>query len=356
MLYLYPETIEKKEALRKHVLSVTCLVYKRLTGNNCSNTSCLVCNETAGVVSHRLPRQIISYLTRAKVKEIIESKPQELWSNLEPFYRNISTYNENDFDLYISAIKKNKSERSEGETVVFEKFNRINKKIEKVFSYSTLSKKNKSYNLYLLANNLSQSTCTYCNRLYTNTIISEDVDGVELKISRPQFDHWFPNTRFPLLAVSFFNLIPSCTVCNSNLKSDEIFQISTHYHPYVDKILPKDIKFSFSYTSKTQSGLKVTLNTTKNNIDKVLKIFKIQEVYNAHTDEVKDLLKIKRLYNDRYLRILANETYDNLKISKEELYRLAFGTYYDEVDFKKRPFSKLKKDILEELEIIPNTS
>ena len=356
MLYLYPETIEKKKALRNHILNVTCLVYKRLTGDNCRNPNCLVCNETAGAVTHRLSRQIISYLTRAKVKEIIESKPQELWNNLEPFYRNISTYNPNDFDLYINAIQKNKNERSEDEAIVFKKFNRINNKLEKVFSYSTLGKKNKSYNLYSLAINLNQSTCTYCNRMYTNTIISENVDGSELKISRPQFDHWFPNTRFPLLAVSFFNLIPSCTVCNSSLKSDKLFQIGTHYHPYVDRIMPKEFKFSYGYTNKTLNGLKITLDTTKNSIDKVLKIFRIEEVYNAHTEEVKDLLKIKQLYNDRYLSILANDTYDGLKISKEELYRLAFGTYYDDIDFKKRPFSKLKKDILEELEIIPKTS
>lgn len=352
MLYLYPESIEKKQALHKHVSNVTCLVFKRLTGDKCGNSSCKVCKETRAV-NHGLSKTMVSYLTRAKVKEIIESKPQELWNNLEPFYSLISSNNPDDFNIYITALQKNKSDRSELETQIFKRISRINKKIEKVFSYDTLSKKDKSYNLYLLASNLNQSTCTYCNRLYTNTIVSEKRDGRILKLSRPQFDHWFPNTRFPLLAVSFFNLIPSCTICNSSLKSDELFQIDTHYHPYMNNISNGELTFNYCYNKKSSNGLKITLDTSNDSLKKVIDIFKVEEAYNAHTDELRDLLKLKQLYSDRYLNILANETYSDLKISKEELYRLAFGAYFEEIDFRKRPFSRFKKDILKELEIIP---
>ena len=37
---------------------------------------------------------------------------------------------------------------------------------------------------------------------------------------RPQFDHWFPKKKYPLLAISFYNLIPCCTYCNSSVKGD----------------------------------------------------------------------------------------------------------------------------------------
>tara|TARA_R110002020_G_scaffold347690_2_gene561364 strand:- start:36 stop:1106 length:1071 start_codon:yes stop_codon:yes gene_type:complete len=356
MLYLYPESVEKKKALHKHVLSVTCLVYKRLTGKNCHNSICKVCKETGKKVNHELPEKVMNYLTREKVKEIIESKPQELWNNLEPFYRLISTHNANDFKIYITSLQKNKSDRTQLETEVFNRISSINKKIEKVFSYDTLSKKDKSYNLYLLATNLNQSTCTYCNRLYTNTIVSEKRDGRILKLSRPQFDHWFPNTRFPLLSVSFFNLIPSCTICNSSLKSDELFQIDTHYHPYINNISNGELTFSYGYDKKSSNGLKITLDTSNDSMKKVIDIFKVEEAYNAHTDELRDLLKLKQLYSDRYLNILANKTYSDLKISKEELYRLAFGAYFEDIDFRKRPFSRFKKDILKELEIIPKSN
>ena len=38
--------------------------------------------------------------------------------------------------------------------------------------------------------------------------------------------------------------------------------------------------------------------------------------------------------------------------SDEEIYRLAFGTHIDETKFDRRPLSKMKKDILEELGIL----
>ena len=37
------------------------------------------------------------------------------------------------------------------------------------------------------------------------------------------------------------------------------------------------------------------------------------------------------------------------KISNEEIYRLAFGTSFEEKDFQKRPLSRMKRDILDEL-------
>ena len=85
-------------------------------------------------------------------------------------------------------------------------------------------------------------------------------------------------------------------------------------------------------------------------IESTFDIFKIKEIYNGHMAEVSELLRIRDLMSDKYLEILR-KTYD-LKISDDELYRLAFGTYRKESEFHKRPFSKLKKDILKELGII----
>jgi hypothetical protein len=30
----------------------------------------------------------------------------------------------------------------------------------------------------------------------------------------PEIDHFYPKDKYPFLAVSFFNLIPSCLTCN----------------------------------------------------------------------------------------------------------------------------------------------
>ena len=60
---------------------------------------------------------------------------------------------------------------------------------------------------------------------------------------------------------------------------------------------------------------------------------------------------MKDIYSDKYLEILYNQIL-NRKVDREEIYRLAFGTYVDEANFDRRPLSKMKKDILTELGII----
>lgn len=65
---------------------------------------------------------------------------------------------------------------------------------------------------YWLQRQLNVKVCPYCNRMYTTTLYGK-------KRIRPDFDHFYPQSRYPYLAVSLFNLIPSCNVCNK-AKSD----------------------------------------------------------------------------------------------------------------------------------------
>jgi len=71
------------------------------------------------------------------------------------------------------------------------------------------------YNGFDLANNLKIEVCPYCNKNYTNTF---RMDSISKNIF-PSFDHFLPKASFPLLTLSFFNLIPTCNVCNT-IKSD----------------------------------------------------------------------------------------------------------------------------------------
>jgi len=74
--------------------------------------------------------------------------------------------------------------------------------------------------------------------------------------------------------------------------------------------------------------------------DNTIKAFKLEELYKTHEDEIRDMVKIKKLYSIQYLLKLKRmlRTVDQ-NISLEELYRLAFGTYINELDFHKRPLS-----------------
>lgn len=217
-------------------------------------------------------------------------------------------------------------------------------KIRQILHYDNWIKYDK-YNAYDLAKELDIPTCPYCGRMYTKTVISEKGK----KIVRPDFDHWFPKSKYPLLALSFYNLVPSCNICNSRVKGADEFKLGTHFHPYhkVD-----DLKFTFSYDLKGYEKPCVKILTPKDNdiSKKSVDAFELEEIYKTHEDEVADLLKIRQAYSEKYIEILNN--FSDINLSKEEVYRLAFGAHLSEDKFDRRPLSKMKRDILTELGII----
>jgi len=207
-----------------------------------------------------------------------------------------------------------------------------------------------NYNPYHLAQALSINTCPYCNRMYTKTVVNKTIDGEIKKITRPEFDHWFPKEKYPLLALSFYNLIPSCHTCNSSVKGDTDFTLETHIHPYVDEKI--NMQYSYEY-DKGLSNYKFKIkykDDTNNKAKTTAEEFKLKEIYETHEDEIKDLLRMKNVYTDTYLQKLDNLL--GVTVSYEEIYRLAFGTYIEESKFDKRPLSRMKRDLLKELDII----
>ncbi|MFK8285379.1 HNH endonuclease [Capnocytophaga canis] len=215
-------------------------------------------------------------------------------------------------------------------------------KIKQLFHYDNWIKYDK-YNAYHLAEKLDIPTCPYCGRMYTKTVISEKGK----KIVRPDFDHWFPKSKYPLLALSFYNLIPSCNICNSRLKGAYDFELDTHFHPYHKE---EGFKYTFSYDLDAYEKPRVKIVTENDFSKDSVKAFELEEIYKTHQDEVEDLLKIRQAYSEKYIEILNN--FSGINLSKEEVYRLAFGAHLAEDKFDRRPLSKMKKDILTELGIV----
>lgn len=221
--------------------------------------------------------------------------------------------------------------------------------IEYVFNYDVFVKRTKTrFDAYQLADLLDIRTCTYCNRNYTNTVIKENGK----KISRAQFDHYFDKDTHSVLAISFYNLIPSCSICNTSIKGTRKMSLLDYTHPYLDDALDQ-ITFTYKYSHLSKNGLQVKLKVLNPSIAKnTIDAFAIEEMYNSHTIELLDLLKIKQYYSDRYLSILEANLLKHVILSREELYRMVFGTEYHEQNFINRPLSKFKSDILKELGVI----
>lgn len=271
---------------------------------------------TSKGIKHRLDKKVVKFIDENK-SDIIEGKPNVLKCL-------ITKYD----NLNLSDDEK-KSTKIIFE-YVYEKY--FQKPFGKIF-----------------LNKLNIDTCIYCNRNYT-------LDFKNLSNSRAQLDHWFPKADFPILALSFYNLIPSCQSCNHiKLNNSPIGgwdkALENINHPYFDK---NDFKFSWFFDgnlNNTEVEIKVE---SQSKADKTLTFNKTKEIYNTHSNkELNDLLDLRYKYSDNYIKILIDDTFDKkLKMSKEEIYRMIFGIETKEEDYHKRPFSKFKHDIIEELKNI----
>jgi hypothetical protein len=309
MLYLYPNSAKIIKAKKEFLAKMLDLIYVRIDNI-----------ESIENVNHTAISIFFSNIINKDLEDILVGSPgrlKEINDQINPF-------------LQLS--------------------NDFRKGVEHVFNYDWFIKKTvKRYGAYDLAEALDISTCIYCNRNYTNTVISS-VD--KSKITRPQFDHYFDKASNPILSISFFNLIPSCTVCNSSVKNIQKFNLIDYSHPYLDDLVD-DVKFTYKYSNKTKSGLKVKVSSAVSiKAQNTLEAFAIEEVYNSHTGELLDLLKTRQYFSEKYLDILTSNLLKDVIVSKEELYMMVFGVEFNKKDFHNRPFSKFKSDILVELGII----
>lgn len=211
-----------------------------------------------------------------------------------------------------------------------------------VFDYTGVLSQNKK-NSYDLTKLIGRNTCTYCNRIYTHTIIDYSD-----RIARPELDHWLDKADHPLLSLSIYNLIPSCHICNSTIKHMAHFEYGKHVHPY-DK---GTIKFTFGYQVRLGGGWEIQLKNCTKAEQETAKELKTTQLYQPHGDmEVKDLLDFAADNTNDYLEEICQYVMHKGKneLTWDEAYRLIFGTERHEEKYLDRPLSKLKHDVLEQL-------
>lgn len=192
--------------------------------------------------------------------------------------------------------------------------------------------------------NLGLTVCPYCNRNYINVA---NISGKKRVTS--QIDHFFPKSKYPLFALSFFNLMPVCPCCN-NLKDENIMNISIYdiKHHY------EDISFSYlplkdDYLTNNDS-IEIMLKSTPN-MKLNISTLGLEELYKLHKDYVQEILKKKVMYSQDKV----DELYENFKdlfADKDDVKRLIFGNYINDQDVHKRPLSKLTTDICKELNLL----
>lgn len=223
----------------------------------------------------------------------------------------------------------------------------INDAAKRVFNYSVFS--NRDYlkyrgdDLYKL---LDFHTCPYCNLRDIKAVLNESGQV----IMKQAFDHFFADSKFPFLAISFYNLVPCCTPCNTNFKRNEKMKLKKNTHPYLngyDKDCTVDIKNYVdidSILAKTPGHFDIFLNNVSgkkphagNN-----KLFRLDEQYRGYKDDVRTTLRKTVNYGRAQLKSILILS----KVNGQTAFETTFGTKHKFREQHQKALSKMNSDIV----------
>lgn len=198
--------------------------------------------------------------------------------------------------------------------------------------------------------------CPYCNRTYIPFINFGDND----QHIRGQLDHFYPKEKYPYLAVSLYNLVPSCPYCNGKMckgskdPSDEgmvsPFFLSDH----------KGLRFRLKKfdkrvlnLEKCSESIELTVDTTLNpHMANNASVFHLLKIYSFHRDIAAEIIfKRKALMTRPYIDFIRDVTKNRVsRVSMEDFIKLYWGVPLSEDELGERPMSKFTLDLLNDLE------
>ncbi|CAM4349505.1 HNH endonuclease [Zobellia roscoffensis] len=267
---------------------------------------------------------------KKKLKKIIVGSPKHLESLIKNFE------DEGYQNLIYDPVK--------------EELTALGKEIKNKFNYKSFRQSKKAN---WLATKLNVKSCTSCNTQYTLSTT---------KKSLFHFDHYFPQSIYPYLSLSYYNLIPCCANCNMS-KSNKKFLLKDNIHPYLEGF--NDVA---EFQIEKENLLEFLINPNKNEVliksklelrakyfgnqqyeaklENYIKEFRIAEQYGQFNDVVAEMY-LKSRYYDKSRR---NELRDffkskNIIVSDELIRRFIIGNYTQDKDLLKRPLAKFMKDI-----------
>jgi len=194
--------------------------------------------------------------------------------------------------------------------------------------------------------------CPYCNRTYITTL-GDDTN----KFARADFDHFLAKSTHPYLRFNFYNLIPSCVICNRNAKWKNETKLDENIYPY-EEGFDNDAKFTFipsSYDAlKKGFGSKIQIipkdpNSIKGKkIQNNIELFRLNQQYSIHHRELHSILQKKEKHPTSYVCEII-KAFPNLFKNEKEVYEYIFGKPFKENEFLQFPLAKFFKDIHEEI-------
>lgn len=230
----------------------------------------------------------------------------------------------------------------------------------KLFSYDEFPNHTGEWNRHKLLSLMEIEVCPYCQRNYISNFEENDD-----KRTTADLDHFYPKSLYPFLALSLYNFIPSCQICNSRFKGTKDTYNSVY--PYEESFDNLGAKFK---TSKeiiyeilgekdanffVEIDYKNLKNKDREKVEKSIKHLGLDKVYKkSHNQYIKDLLDNIEKYPKNYLESCVEILDEYYKDKKEKIIKYFIDIVKE--PYRKRiengePLAKLTKDILEEFNI-----
>lgn len=190
------------------------------------------------------------------------------------------------------------------------------------------------YNAYQFLEELGITVCPYCDDEYLDSFVIEDKHRRTSEV-----DHFFPKSKFPALAMCFYNLIPSGQGCNG-LKKEQLLGMSPYESQIEEKtFLFPDIPLGVSMESLNPADCKVHFHAQDGMINNVASLG-LEQRYAKHAPEVYRLLTNVQLYNEEKISELVRMGLG----TREEIISTVFGP--QETDEKKHALrQKMLRDL-----------
>ncbi|USK92868.1 hypothetical protein [Rossellomorea marisflavi] len=297
-----------------------------------SKLSKILGNRKRGIKVRELNSYLINY---AKETQLVNHLPSNAYLKVRNFKKEV-----NDLSIY--------------------KWPGFEKVLEDIFDYKGFTQKTKGWSAYDLVSELDVSVCPYCNRSFVSILKSEN------KKTRPVLDHYYAKSLYPYLALSLFNLIPSCYVCNSSFKGDTDFYSQEAIYPYEEEfsdfaIFKTDFNetepFDYRYLLGISKEFQISIinsapdKETRNKINNSVETFALDAIYNKHQDVVRDLIRNAIVNNTSRINEIYN-SFPDIFNSREDVMQSLYLNYFDKQNAGRRPLSKLTQDICREMGLL----
>lgn len=194
----------------------------------------------------------------------------------------------------------------------------------------------KTYNAYTLLKKMDIKVCPYCEDEYFD--ILHPTQGLR---RTSEFDHFYPEGKYPGLAMCFYNLIPSGKCCNQLMNKYPVH--ANPYHPNIENwsLFESNIPFGANLESLSLDNYSITLRVTDRMVQNN-KTLALEEHYNNRKEVIRKFLMAAREYESEKVEELIRIGISDEWIQNQK--KLALGEPYPQ-ERGKELHQKLRHDL-----------